>query len=134
QVGRVDEAEKVLGAAVSGGQARSDTAYYLARVFQARGKAAEARKVLRAALDAKGPFANRKAAPALLDKLPAAAGEGGAGGAGGAGGFLLLVRNREDVIGAGSVSDGWSVADASGSDNGALALTLSTRPRLAGTF
>ena len=62
-------------AAVSGGQASADTAYYLARVLEDRGKSTDARKLLDSALKATGMFFCRKDAQALFDKLPPAAKE-----------------------------------------------------------
>jgi tetratricopeptide (TPR) repeat protein len=69
RLGRLEEAEKNLRISVSGGQASSDTAYFLATVLSEQGKAEEAQKLLESALAAKGPFVYRKEAQALLDKL-----------------------------------------------------------------
>ncbi|MEK6238471.1 MAG: tetratricopeptide repeat protein, partial [Planctomycetales bacterium] len=47
---RLDDAEKVLKTAVSGGRSTSETAYYLAHVQADRGRLAEAKKLLEGAL------------------------------------------------------------------------------------
>jgi tetratricopeptide (TPR) repeat protein len=59
---RMDDAEKALTASVSGGQASADTAYYLAKVLSQRGKADDAKKLLKQAVESTGVFVNRKAA------------------------------------------------------------------------
>lgn len=69
RAGRLDDADRVLGASVSSGQATSDTAYYLARVLKDKGKPAEAKDILKKALETDGPFVNRADAKALLDEL-----------------------------------------------------------------
>ncbi len=58
--GKLDEAERILGAATSSGQASADTAYYLAKVLYDRAKYTEAQEILKKALDNKGVFVNRK--------------------------------------------------------------------------
>jgi uncharacterized protein HemY len=69
RVGNPDDALKALQAAVSGGQAAPDTAYYLALVLNDKGKPEEAVKLLEGALQAKGLFVYRKQAEALLAAL-----------------------------------------------------------------
>jgi len=68
---RVEEAERVLNAAVSSGRAMPDTAYYLALVLNKRGKTDEAYRLLEKALESKGPFVNRQDAETLKAKIPA---------------------------------------------------------------
>ena len=67
--GRLDDAEKVLQAAVSGPSFSADTAYYLARVLIDRGRDAPAKQLLESALKTTGPFAQRDDAKALLKDL-----------------------------------------------------------------
>src|SRR5205823_13922322 len=69
RIGNVDDALKALQAAVSGGQASSDTAYYLALCLSEKDKGDDARKILKGALESKGLFIYRKEAQALHDKL-----------------------------------------------------------------
>jgi Tfp pilus assembly protein PilF len=69
KAGRLDEALKALTAAVSGTTTDRDTVYYLARVLAERERPDDARKVLKEALAATGPFVNRKDAEALLADL-----------------------------------------------------------------
>jgi Tfp pilus assembly protein PilF len=69
KAGRLDEAERALGAAASGGQVRLDTAYFLARVLADRGKAEDAQKLVKEALNGRGPFLYRADAQALADAL-----------------------------------------------------------------
>jgi Tfp pilus assembly protein PilF len=66
---RAEEAEKALSLAVSGGQATSDTAFYLATVLDKRGKKDDLQKLLQSAVDTTGPFIYRKEATAWLDEL-----------------------------------------------------------------
>lgn len=70
--GHPQDAEINLRAAVSGGRAAPDTAYFLARVLADRGRADEARKLLVAATSQRSAFAYRKEATDLLNSLPAA--------------------------------------------------------------
>ncbi len=67
--GRLDDAEKVLSASASGGQISSDTAYYLARVLKEKGKTAQAKELVKKAIDSDGPFVNRADAKALYQQL-----------------------------------------------------------------
>jgi Tfp pilus assembly protein PilF len=70
RAGRLDEAERALRTAVSGGNHSADTAYYLARVLADRGgHDAEARQLLESALKTSAPFAQRDEANELLTKL-----------------------------------------------------------------
>jgi tetratricopeptide (TPR) repeat protein len=70
---RLDEAEKALRAALSGGSGSSDTVYYLACLLTERGQSEEAKRLLKLSLGASGHFAFRKEAReklARLDKKP----------------------------------------------------------------
>lgn len=69
---RLDDAERVLQGAVSGGRLNSETAYYLAQVLIAREQIDEARKLLEGALAATGPFMFRTEAQVWLAEHPAA--------------------------------------------------------------
>ena len=69
RIGNLDGTLKVLQAAVSGGQASSDTAYYLALCLSEKDKTDDARKILKGALESKGLFVYRKEAQSLHDKL-----------------------------------------------------------------
>src|SRR5262249_14346066 len=67
--GKLDEADKVLSASISGGQFSSDTAYYLACLLNARGKTEDIPKLLQAALDTQGAFVHRREARSWLADL-----------------------------------------------------------------
>jgi tetratricopeptide (TPR) repeat protein len=70
RVGNLEGALQALQPFLTGRQpASSDAAYYLALVLNDRDKADEAKKILKAALDAKGLFVYRRKAQALYDKL-----------------------------------------------------------------
>jgi tetratricopeptide (TPR) repeat protein len=69
KTGRVDDAERALQASASSGQVSSDTAYYLARLMKGRGKLAEARELLKKALESEGPFVSREDAKTDLAEL-----------------------------------------------------------------
>lgn len=72
KLGRLEDAEKALRLAVSGGTFSADTAYYLARVLIERGRGADvrdARQLLESALASIGPFSQRQEAKTLLDQL-----------------------------------------------------------------
>lgn len=69
KIGRTDEALRALSAAVSGGRAERDTAYYLARVLAAKERHEEAFKILKNALTATGPFVNASEAAKLAAEL-----------------------------------------------------------------
>lgn len=66
---RTEEAARLLQQVLASGTVSGDAAYYLGQLFAKRSQNDEAKKFLRAALDAKGPFANREAAQALLDQI-----------------------------------------------------------------
>jgi tetratricopeptide (TPR) repeat protein len=67
---RIEDADKALRAAISGGTFSADTAYYLARVLaKQRGHDKEAIQLLESALKAPGPFANREDATKMLEEL-----------------------------------------------------------------
>ncbi len=67
--GRLDEAERALQASAGGGQISSDTAYFYARLLKERGKTAEAKELLKKALESDGPFVSRSDAKTLLGDL-----------------------------------------------------------------
>lgn len=69
RTGNLDNAQKALQASISGGQASSDTAYYLALLLNDRKEYEEAKRLLKGALDSPGGFVFRKDAQALYDKL-----------------------------------------------------------------
>jgi tetratricopeptide (TPR) repeat protein len=66
---RLDDAEKALGNAAQGGRLGLDSAYYLARLLSTRGKEEEAYKIVKTAVNEKGPFVYRDEAKALFDTL-----------------------------------------------------------------
>lgn len=68
-LGRIEESEKILRAALSGKGSSSDTVYYLARLLAERNQGEEAKRLLKLALDAPGLFAFRKQARELRDRL-----------------------------------------------------------------
>jgi tetratricopeptide (TPR) repeat protein len=69
KVGRTDDAAQLLQAVANAGAMSGDAAYVMGQILAARNNKEEAMRLLRAALDARGPFANREAAQALYDKL-----------------------------------------------------------------
>jgi tetratricopeptide (TPR) repeat protein len=69
RLGHLDEAERLLRAATSGGQASADTAYFLARVLADRGRKDEARGILQKVTALPGTFAYCAEAKALLVSL-----------------------------------------------------------------
>jgi Tfp pilus assembly protein PilF len=71
KAGRLDDADKALGtaAAASGGHLRTDTAYFIAHVLAERGRTAEALRLVKDALNARGAFPFRADAQALLTQL-----------------------------------------------------------------
>jgi tetratricopeptide (TPR) repeat protein len=81
RLNRKATAERILGAALSakkgqsGFNLTSDLGYYLANLYNDRGNAEEAIKVLRSSLDTDQPFAYRKAAERLLAQLTKSAGD-----------------------------------------------------------
>lgn len=66
---RLDDAEKALYTASSGGRVALDSAYYLSRLLVDRGKYEDAYKILKAALAEKGPFVKRGEAQKLFDDV-----------------------------------------------------------------
>ncbi|MEN6406340.1 MAG: tetratricopeptide repeat protein [Thermoguttaceae bacterium] len=70
KLGRLDDAEKALNAAVSSGSLNNpDTAYYLARVAVERGRDSQAKQLLEGVLKTNAPFSMRPEAQKLLDQL-----------------------------------------------------------------
>lgn len=70
KAGRIDEADRTLGTALSGGQVSFDTAYFLARLFNDKQKYEEAHRLLKESLNAPhGPFVYRTDAKALLSEV-----------------------------------------------------------------
>jgi tetratricopeptide (TPR) repeat protein len=70
KLGQIDEADKVLTAAVSTGQSFSpDTAYYMAVVASEKNRKEEAKNLLRAAVKNTSPFTMKQEASALLEQL-----------------------------------------------------------------
>lgn len=69
RLGRQADAQRNLNAAVSGGRASSDTAFYLARLKSSQNSLAEARTLLTTALGTSGHFVHRDEAAALLERI-----------------------------------------------------------------
>ncbi len=69
RLGRIDEAERALQAALSQGKSSAETAYYLAHVLSERGRMDDAQKLLRGALATSGPFVFRKEAQEWLERM-----------------------------------------------------------------
>jgi tetratricopeptide (TPR) repeat protein len=67
--GKLDDAEKSLTSAAGAGQISFDTAYYIAKVFNERGKFREARDFLAQVVEATGAFVYRPDARVLLAEL-----------------------------------------------------------------
>jgi Flp pilus assembly protein TadD len=67
--GKLDQAEQKLRAAVAGGRATPDIAYFLARVLVDKTQTDDARKLLQSATNLPGAFAHRDDANTLLKKL-----------------------------------------------------------------
>ena len=70
RLGKIDDAERLLRKAISGGKANSETAYFLSHVLVDRGLPSKARDLLNAALEAPGSFPYRQDAQAMLARLP----------------------------------------------------------------
>jgi hypothetical protein len=66
RLNRVDEADKAVQAAGTKANLSSDSAYFVAEIWSARGHKDEARKLLKLALGTSGAFAFRKDAEKLL--------------------------------------------------------------------
>lgn len=69
RLNRLDEAERLLQAAVSGGHVSSEVAYYLAHVLHAHDRTEEAQAVLVGAVQTPGLFPQREAARQFLGTL-----------------------------------------------------------------
>jgi Tfp pilus assembly protein PilF len=69
KLGRTTEAEQILSKVLAGGQISPDTAYYVGKMLQDRGKPENAIKVLESALASPNPFAQRQASAELLAQL-----------------------------------------------------------------
>ncbi len=69
KLGRLDEAERVLGVVASNGAMDADTKFYLARLSVDRGRDRDARQLLESALKTKGPFLQRQEAQSLWQQL-----------------------------------------------------------------
>jgi tetratricopeptide (TPR) repeat protein len=69
RLGRLEEAERALQAAVAGGTTNAETAYYLAHVLSDRGRTEDARQLLEKALKVPGSFVFRKETQDWLDRL-----------------------------------------------------------------
>jgi tetratricopeptide (TPR) repeat protein len=69
KAGRLDDAQKTLMTAASGGQVERDTAYYLAKVLVEKNAPDDARKLLKEALAQPGPFVNRAEATAFASEV-----------------------------------------------------------------
>jgi tetratricopeptide (TPR) repeat protein len=69
RVGRLAESEQTLRAALGTGGVTSDAVYCLARVVSERGRSDEIKPLLKAALDAAGPFRFRKEAQEWFEEL-----------------------------------------------------------------
>jgi tetratricopeptide (TPR) repeat protein len=68
-MGRYDEAERAMAQAATGGATSPDGAYYIAKIYEQKGKYAEAKLVLQQALDAKQSFIHRRDAEVLKTQL-----------------------------------------------------------------
>ncbi|HEY2841359.1 MAG TPA: tetratricopeptide repeat protein [Pirellulales bacterium] len=68
-IGRMDEAERMLRAAVSSANVQPDTAYYYAKLQDYRNRGDLAKPLLDQALKSEAPFANREEAQKLADQL-----------------------------------------------------------------
>jgi superkiller protein 3 len=68
-LGQWNDAERVMQTASGSGKLSSDSAYYYACILEQTRKPDDARKLLRAALDASGPFLFRREAEELLARV-----------------------------------------------------------------
>lgn len=66
---RLEDAQKLLSASISGGQATSDTAYFLAKALDKANKPDDVKKLLQGAVDSKGLFVYRKEAETWLEEI-----------------------------------------------------------------
>jgi tetratricopeptide (TPR) repeat protein len=69
KLGRTNEAEQILSKVMGGGQISPDTAYYVGKMLQDRGKTSDAIKILESAVGSPNPFAQRQASTELLAQL-----------------------------------------------------------------
>ena len=69
KAGRIEEADKALRAAAGAGPVARDTAYYLAKVLVDKGNTADAKRALKDAIVAMGPFVYKTDAEKLLADL-----------------------------------------------------------------
>jgi Tfp pilus assembly protein PilF len=69
RAGHLDQAERLLQAAIAGTRTTPDIVYYLARVLAEKGQTDNARKLLQSAVGATGAFAHREDANNLLKTL-----------------------------------------------------------------
>jgi len=69
KLGRTSEAEQILGKILSAGAISPDTAYYVGKILQDRGKTDNAIKILETAIGSPNPFAQRQATTELLAQL-----------------------------------------------------------------
>jgi Tfp pilus assembly protein PilF len=69
KLGRLEDADRALQAALSSGNITPDTAYYAAVVAKERGRKEEAKRLLTAALKSTNPFTMKQDAAALLEQL-----------------------------------------------------------------
>ncbi len=67
--GKIDEAERILSQVLSAGAVSPDTAYYVGKILQDRGKTENAIHILESALANPNPFAQRQATADLLAQL-----------------------------------------------------------------
>jgi len=69
KLGKLEEADKALRAAISSGNFMPDTAYYAAVVAQARERKEEAKQLLKISLKSTNPFTMKHEATSLLEQL-----------------------------------------------------------------
>jgi tetratricopeptide (TPR) repeat protein len=70
KAGKLDDADKSFGQALAAGQITFDTAYFMARLFNEKGKFEEAHQLLKGAVSAPhGPFVYRSDAKVLLTEV-----------------------------------------------------------------
>jgi tetratricopeptide (TPR) repeat protein len=69
RAGHLEQAEKILRAAVTGVRTTPDIAYFLARVLAARGQAQDSRKLLESSIKVSAAFTHRDEAKELLQSL-----------------------------------------------------------------
>ncbi len=69
KAGQIDSAEQAIRAAVNSGPIARDTAYYLSKILKEKGNAAEAKRAVKEALGASGPFVYKNQALEFLTEL-----------------------------------------------------------------